>query len=106
MTGSSRLAAAVVFLVALAAGVIVTSLLVGGLGGSPAPSPSLDRPLRRFRRRPFGLAFGRGVGQPVVARGDPDADDRPHAHPEADGRARHPGGDLVLGAQARRGRRP
>ncbi len=44
MTGPTRLTAAVVFLVALAAGIIVTSLLVGGLGGSgesPAPSPSL-----------------------------------------------------------------
>ena len=41
MTGSTRLSAVVVFLVALAAGVIVTSLLVGGFGGSPTPSPSL-----------------------------------------------------------------
>jgi len=41
MTGSTRLLAVVVFLVALVAGVVVTSLAVGGLGGSPAPSPSL-----------------------------------------------------------------
>jgi hypothetical protein len=41
MTGSTRMAAVVVFLVALAAGAIVTSLLVGGLGATPAPSPTL-----------------------------------------------------------------
>jgi hypothetical protein len=41
MTGSTRLLAAVVFLVALAGGVILTSLLVGGLGGSTSPTPSL-----------------------------------------------------------------
>ena len=40
MTGSSRLIAAVVFLVALGIGVIVTSFVVGGAGGSASPSPS------------------------------------------------------------------
>ena len=42
MTGSARLGAVVVFLVALAAGVFITSLLVGGFGGTPAPSASLE----------------------------------------------------------------
>jgi hypothetical protein len=40
MTGTSRLLAVVVFLVALGAGVIITSFVVGGLGGSASPSPS------------------------------------------------------------------
>jgi hypothetical protein len=41
MTGSARLLAVVVFLVALGVGVLATSLMVGGIGGSASPSPSL-----------------------------------------------------------------